>query len=79
METVIVSVDEELQNCIAELNVVQKKSILELIKSFAKKEDEEMKPQTLEEYNNELQEAEEEYQRGEFITHEAMLNEIKKW
>lgn len=79
MEATVLSVDEELQNRIAELNAIQKKLILELIKSFAKKEDERMKPQTIEEYNQELKEAEEEYQRGDFITHEAMLNEVKKW
>ena len=34
---------------------------------------------SLEEYNKELNEAEEEYKRGDFITHKAMLDNIKKW
>ena len=34
---------------------------------------------SLEQYNKEIDEAEMEYQYGDFITHEAMLNEIKKW
>lgn len=79
METQIVSVEKELQDRIAKLDVLQKKSLLELIKSFVRKDNEEMKPQTIEEYNKELEEAESEYQKGEFISHAEMLNEIKKW
>ncbi len=30
-------------------------------------------------YNKELEEAENEFKKGEYITHEAMLKEIKKW
>lgn len=78
MEAATISIDEELKDCIAQLDALQKKSILELIKSFVKR-DEEMQPQTIEEYNKELEDAETEYERGEFITHEAMLNQMKKW
>ena len=34
---------------------------------------------SIQQYNKEIDEAEMEYERGDFITHEAMLNEIKKW
>ena len=34
---------------------------------------------SIEQYNKEIDEAEMEYQNGDFITHESMLNEIKKW
>ena len=34
---------------------------------------------SLEDYNQDLQEAEEEYKKGDFITHAAMLENIKKW
>lgn len=78
MEAATVSIDEELKECIAQLDVSQKKSILEMIKSFIKT-DEELQPQTVEEYNKELEEAEAEYDRGEFITHEALLNKMKEW
>lgn len=30
-------------------------------------------------YNKELEEAENEFKKGEYITHEVMLKEIKKW
>ena len=34
---------------------------------------------SIQQYNKEIDEAELEYQNGDFITHEAMLKEIKKW
>ena len=34
---------------------------------------------SIQQYNKEIDEAELGYQNGDFITHEAMLNEIKKW
>ena len=34
---------------------------------------------TIEEYNQELQEAEAEYERGEYTTHEEFAQQIKKW
>jgi hypothetical protein len=33
----------------------------------------------IEEYNQELEEAEAEYQRGEYIGHEEMKSQIKDW
>ena len=78
METVVMNIEDELQEYISQLDLSQKKSLLELIKSFVsqRKEAKLMNP---EEYNNELAEAEAEYQRGESISHETMLNEMKKW
>lgn len=37
------------------------------------------KRQTLEEYNKEIEEAEEEYKRGEYFTHEEVVKEFNKW
>ena len=34
---------------------------------------------SIEQYNKEIDEAEMEYEKGDFITNEALLNEIKKW
>jgi predicted transcriptional regulator len=34
---------------------------------------------SIEQYNKELGEAEAEYERGEFFTHEEMLKKIKEW
>ena len=78
METATINIDEELMECISELNAVQKKSILELVKSFVDK-DEKMKPQTIEEYNNELEEAVAKVKAGEFYTHEEVKELAKSW
>ena len=34
---------------------------------------------SLEQYNKELEEAEAEFEKGNYISQEAMLNEIKQW
>ena len=34
---------------------------------------------SIEQYNQELEEAEAEYETGEYISHEEMTNRIKKW
>ena len=34
---------------------------------------------SLEQYNKELNEAEEEYQKGDFLSHHEMITEMKKW
>lgn len=34
---------------------------------------------SLEQYNNELAEAEAEYEKGEYVTHEEVLKQMKKW
>ncbi len=34
---------------------------------------------SIEQYNNEIDEAEEEFKKGEFITHNEMLSKVKKW
>jgi len=37
------------------------------------------KPQTIEEYNKDLEEGEAEIEKGKFITNEQLKKEIKKW
>jgi hypothetical protein len=50
----------------------QKEALLALIKSF-------IRPQTIEEYNRELEEANERIERGEFITAEELKKEMQTW
>lgn len=71
----ISAVDKELQKYIAQLNTVQKKSLLGYIRTiFTKKEDE----FSIEEYNRELEEAEAEIARGECYTNEQVMAMLKK-
>lgn len=77
METAVMSVEEELRDQIAQLDTVQKKSLLEMIKSFVKKEG--LGSQTIEAYNKELEEAVANVRAGEFYTHDEVKEMAKSW
>lgn len=69
------SADIELSKYWVLLSPVQKKSLLEVIKSF-------IEPQesiNIEQYNQELAEAETEYQAGDYISSDEMLKLIRQW
>lgn len=78
METII-SVEEEIQKHLVRLTDARKKSILELIKLFAEKDEIVGRPQTVEEYNNEIEEAEKRIDAGLFYTQEEVEEMAKKW
>jgi len=69
------SLDIELSKYWSLLTPAQKESLLSVIKSFVQS------PQrvSLEQYNEELAEAEAEYQAGNHITSEEMLKLIRQW
>jgi predicted transcriptional regulator len=62
-----------------QLNDAEKKSVLQLIKTFLNTTKGPVEYINIEQYNQELAEAEAEFQNGEFITHEEMLNQMKQW
>jgi hypothetical protein len=67
--------DIELAKYWSLLSPEQKKSLPEVIKSFVQSPEK----NSIEQYNQELQEAEEEYQAGNHITSEEMLKLIRRW
>lgn len=69
------SLDVEFSKYWSELTLVQKKSLLSVIKSFVEKEGR----ISIEQYNQELQEAEAEFEAGGYITQEEMLKLIRQW
>jgi hypothetical protein len=69
------SLDIELSKYWSLLTPVQKESLLGVIKSFVQSS-ERISP---EQYNQELAEAEAEYQAGNYITSEEMLKLIRQW
>jgi hypothetical protein len=69
------SLDVELSKYWSLLTPVQKQSLLSVIKSFVQSP----VSVSLEQYNQDLGEAEEEYQTGDHITQEEMLKLIRKW
>jgi len=75
----ISAIDKELIYYFTQLDDQQKRSLLEMIKTFLNPANKQPSGISVEEYNNELQEAEAEYERGEYISHEEMLKQIGKW
>lgn len=68
------ALDKELLYYITLLDVKQKEAFLALIKSFIKSQ-----RQTLDEYNRELEEANERIENGEFTTAEQLKKEAQTW
>jgi predicted HAD superfamily phosphohydrolase len=68
-------VDAEFSKYWSQLTSVQKQSLLSVIKSFVETGERVSNIQ----YNQELQEAEEQYEAGDYITQEEMLKLIRQW
>jgi hypothetical protein len=79
MQTMASVLDKELIHYFTRLNEPQKKSLLEMMKSFLKPGGESMQPVTLEQYNRELDEAMERISKGEFTTLEELEKEMQSW
>lgn len=73
------TVEQELQQYLSQLNDAEKQSILQLIRTFVQDRQQEEEQISIERYNKELEEAEAEFERGEYITHEEMLKQMKQW
>lgn len=71
------TIHEEMLQYFGELNLKEQQSILGLIKTFVNNH-KEFKPQTIEEYNDELEEAVAEIEAGHFLTHEEVKKRILK-
>jgi len=73
------AIDKELLYYFTQLNEEQKRSLLQMTKNFLYPDNKQSSGVTIEEYNNELQDAEAEYEKGEYISHDEMLKQIGKW
>ena len=73
------ALDNEMYNYFAQLNDAEKKSVIQMLKTFVKSRSHKAEHISIEQYNQELNEAEAEYQKGDFIKHEDLLKQIKKW
>jgi predicted transcriptional regulator len=60
------------------LSLSQKQSVIQLIHSF-KEEEVEWNTEEIEAYNKEIDEAEQEIARGEYVTHEEVIKSFQKW
>jgi hypothetical protein len=73
------ALEQELLQYILQLDDAEKKSVLQMLKTFVKSRKGKTSRITIDEYNQELQEAEAEYERGEYTSHEELVKQIKKW
>lgn len=73
MATVI---ENEMLNYFTQLDESEKKSIVNMLKTFIKNRSQD-KPVSMEEYDRELLDAEKEFEQGEVVSHEQMLKIIK--
>ncbi|ARS40800.1 hypothetical protein CA265_14500 [Sphingobacteriaceae bacterium GW460-11-11-14-LB5] len=71
-------IESEMLNYFTQLDDAEKTSVVKMLKAFIKgKKENQNVP--IEEYNNELLAAENEFKSGNYISHDKLLNEIKSW
>ena len=66
------TLSEELLNYFTRLPEQDQREVVAIVKRYAEEEEPE-RPQTLEEYNRELEEADAEIEAGNFVTHEEVV------
>ena len=69
---------EKMIDYFTQLDSGGKKNFLSLLKEYLKTRNEEMSPQSLEEYNMELEKADAEIEAGDFILHEDVVKYFRK-
>jgi hypothetical protein len=79
MSVMAKALDQEMYNYFVQLNEAEKKSVIQMLKTFIKSRKDDFKPQTLEEYNREIDQAMERIDRGEFTTLEGLEKEMQSW
>jgi len=70
-------IDEEMNIYFMQLSLAEKKSVVQMIKTFLHRSKKEAVNIDLEEYNNEIDEAMAEVERGEFYTHDEVVKMAK--
>jgi hypothetical protein len=73
------ALENELLQYILQLDDAEKKSVLQMLKTFVKGREAKDARVSIEEYNQELKEAETEYERREYTSHEEFVKQMKKW
>ena len=71
--------DKELLQFFMRLDEPQKRSLLEMMKTFLKSGSEPVQPVNLEQYNRELDNAMERISNGDFTTLEELEKEMRSW
>ncbi len=72
------SISQEMLNYFVQLNDAERKSVLEMVKTFLGSRKNEINQQTLEEYNHELEQADAEIEAGDYVSHEEVMKRYGK-
>lgn len=73
------TLDKEMYDYFIQLNEAEKKSVVQMIKTFLLSRKEASERLSIEQYNKEIEEAEAEIERGESFTHEEVVKMSKQW
>lgn len=79
MKHMVNTLEQEMQNYFKQLNEAEKRSVILMLKAFLMGRKGNANHISIEQYNKELEEAEAEFERGEYFTHEEVLKQIKGW
>jgi predicted transcriptional regulator len=77
METT--TLDQKMYNYFMQLNEAEKKSVVQMIKTFLQSRKVTPERISIEQYNKEIEESESEIERGESHTHEEVVKLSKQW
>jgi hypothetical protein len=73
------AIDKEMFAYFMQLNDAEKKSVVELLKTFMKGRKNQFDHISIEQYNKEIDEAMERVSRGEYTTFEDLEKEMQSW
>ena len=73
------AIDREMFAYFTQLNDAEKKSVVELLKTFMKGRKNQFDHISIEQYNKEIDEAMERVSRGEYTTFEDLEKEMQSW
>ena len=72
------SISQEMLTYFMQLNEAERQSVLEMIKTFLNSKKNEIKPPTIQQYNEELEKADAEIEAGDYVTHEEVMKRYFK-
>ncbi len=72
------SISQEMLDYFMQLNDAERKSVLEMIKTFLSSRKSGFAPQSLEDYNQEMEQSDEEIEAGDYMSHEEVMKRYLK-
>ena len=73
------TLDQKMYNYFMQLNEAEKKSVVQMIKTFLQSRQEASERISIEQYNKEINESESEIEKGESYSHEEVIKISKQW